>query len=84
MVTHPDNEYWFRKYLIPMVHYVPIQYDLSDLTEKLEWLANNDEDARAIAGNAMYLAKRVFTPMFQQEYIKTVMCRVQQNDQQYH
>uniref|UniRef100_A0A6C0ELV0 Glycosyl transferase CAP10 domain-containing protein n=1 Tax=viral metagenome TaxID=1070528 RepID=A0A6C0ELV0_9ZZZZ len=82
MVTHPDNDYWFRKYLIPMVHYVPIQYDLSDLTEKLEWLVNNDEDAKAIAGNAMYLAKRVFTPMFQQEYTRSVMCRVQQTDPQ--
>lgn len=84
MVTHPDNKYWFQKHLIPMVNYVPIMYDLSDLSEKLNWLAKNDEDARAIAGNALYLARRIFSPAFQQDYVRKLMCHVPQTDRQCH
>jgi hypothetical protein len=71
MVTHTDNEYWFRKYLIPMVNYVPIKYDLSDLVEKVEWLVSHDEEAHTIALAAKDLSTRIFAPSFQQEYIKT-------------
>lgn len=70
MVTHPDNEYWFRKYLIPMVNYVPINYDLSDLIEKIEWLVAHDNEAHSIAMAAKELSSRIFTPSFQQEYIR--------------
>ena len=71
MVTHPDNDFWFRKYLVPMVNYVPIKYDLSDLVEQLEWLVSHDEEARTIAAAASELSARIFAPSFQQEYIKT-------------
>jgi glycosyltransferase involved in cell wall biosynthesis len=69
MVTHPSNEYWFKKYLKPMVHYVPIQYDLSDLTEKIEWLISNDDEAKKISENAMQFASEVFSSEFQKRYI---------------
>jgi hypothetical protein len=36
---------------------VPIKYDLSDLKEKIEWLVNNDAEARKIAENAMEFAR---------------------------
>jgi len=40
----------------PYEHYVPIEYDLSDLVEKVEWLQENDEEARRIADNGKKLA----------------------------
>lgn len=69
MITHPDNDWWFRKYLKPMVHYVPIQYDLSDLKEKIEWLVMNDDKAKEIATNAMEFARTVLSAEFQHGYL---------------
>ena len=69
MVTHPGNNYWFKNYLIPMKHYVPISYDLSDLEEKIEWLVNNDDKAKEIATNALEFSREVFNPSFQRKYI---------------
>lgn len=69
MITHPDNDWWFRKYLKPMVHYVPIQYDLSDLKEKIEWLVMNDDKAKDIATNAMEFARTVLSAEFQHGYL---------------
>lgn len=69
MITHPDNRYWFRKHLKPMVNYVPIKYDLSDLKEQIDWLVANDDKAKEIASNAMLLSDTIFTPEYQRSYI---------------
>jgi hypothetical protein len=69
MITHPDNRYWFQKYLKPMVNYVPINYDLSDLKEKIDWLRSHDEEAKAIAEAALAFSNEVFTPEFQRKYV---------------
>ena len=69
MITHPNNNYWFKKYLKPMVHYVPIQYDLSDLKEKIEWLRDNDKEAKQISQNAMWFALTILSPEFQRGYL---------------
>jgi spore maturation protein CgeB len=52
-----------------MVHYVPIQYDLSDLKEKIEWLVMNDDKAKEIATNAMEFARTVLSAEFQHGYL---------------
>lgn len=76
LVSHPDNDFWFKPYLKPMVNYVPIKYDLSDLTEKLEWLAAHDEEAKAIAVAAQHLANTIFTPEFQKAYVDFAIDRI--------
>jgi hypothetical protein len=68
MITHPDNQYWFKQYLIPMVNYVPVQYDLSDLKEKIEWLIQHDDLAKGISEAAMKLSD-IFTSEFQKKYV---------------
>ena len=69
MITHPDNDWWFRKYLKPMVHYVHVNYDLSDLREKIEWLVANDDKAKEIANNALEFARTVLSSEFQHGYL---------------
>ena len=69
MVTHPENEYWFKKYLKPGFHYMPIKYDLSDVVETIEWLVNNDDEARKISENAMEFARTVLSSEFQHGYL---------------
>lgn len=76
MITHPDNRYWFQKYLKPMVNYVPISYDLSDLKEKIDWLLSHDEEAKTIASNALELSKTIFSPEFQRQYIDNAIAGV--------
>lgn len=76
MITHPDNEYWFKKFLKPMVHYIPIAYDLSDLDEKLQWLVEHDIEAKKIADNAVSFSKSHFSSEFQKAYVYNEISRI--------
>jgi hypothetical protein len=76
VISHPDNQYWFKKYLVPMENYVSIKYDLSDLNEKLQWLMEHDEEAKKIADAAKALANRIFSPSFQRQHIDEELQRI--------
>lgn len=81
VILYPRASFdWYIWYLKPFVHYVPVNLDFSDLEEKLEWLHNNPDRARAIiqnANNAMRILNRVeqmkcysfFTLMHLEEYL---------------
>ena len=45
----------------PMVHYVPVRGDLSDLHAKFEWAEKNPDKAQKIAKQASHLVKRLST-----------------------
>ena len=49
-----DSKYklWFRDMLEPMVHYVPVKGDLSDLIDQIKWCRANDKKCKKIASNA--------------------------------
>ena len=49
-----DSKYklWFRDMLKPMIHYVPVKEDLSDLVDQIKWCRNNDKKCEKIAINA--------------------------------
>jgi len=79
MITHPQNNWWFKKFLKPMENYVPINYDLSNLEEKIEWLIQNDGEAQKIATNALEFSNRIFSPEFQQKYIDEEICSLYGN-----
>ena len=78
LLTHPENNFWFKKYLQPWVHYVPVNYDLSDLKEKIEWLRDNDADAKRIAANAVRFALNILSPEFQRGYLHEEVVRLTQ------
>jgi hypothetical protein len=63
------GDWWFKNLLKPMINYVPIKYDLSDLEEKIEWLVQNDNESQQIANNALKFSEMIFTPEYQQKYI---------------
>lgn len=54
VVLLADSKYrvWFRKYLIPYVHYVPVKDDLSNLLDQIRWCRDNDKQCEEIAKNA--------------------------------
>ena len=76
MITHPKNHYWFKKLLNPMINYVPVKYDLSDLKEQINWLIQNDKQAEQIALNAKNFASVIFNPKFQRYYIETEIDKI--------
>ena len=76
MIT--NNTFWFKKYLVPFENYVPIEYNLSDLIEKLDWLRENPKKAQEIAHNARKFAERVFSSDFQKVYLKEELKRLAQ------
>jgi hypothetical protein len=76
LLTNPDNHFWFKKYLKPMVNYVPLKYDLSDFEEKMEWLMAHDDLAKNIMEEAVKLSKEIFTSEFQKKYVCDELDRI--------
>ena len=59
-VASPQNfRQWYYDELIPWVNFVPIQADMSDLVEKVDWLLEHDEEARKIGENGAKLANKL-------------------------
>jgi Glycosyl transferase family 90 len=56
----PDIQ-WYYNALVPGVHYIPVQANLDDLTEKILWAASHDAEAEAIAHNAREFANTHLT-----------------------
>ena len=59
----------------PWVHYVPVNSDLTDVMEKLEWAESHPSEAKAIAENASELMKSLstlegFEPLFKQQLVE--------------
>mmetsp|Transcript_11182 Transcript_11182/g.17063 ORF Transcript_11182/g.17063 Transcript_11182/m.17063 type:complete len:595 (-) Transcript_11182:754-2538(-) len=57
----PTKDY-IHDHLLPWEHYVPIQADLSDLREKIEWAETHPDEARKIAGSATEFMRQMGTP----------------------
>lgn len=53
---------WYYDRLIPWENFVPVQSDMSDLTEKVEWLLAHDDAARKIGENGRALAESMDWP----------------------
>ncbi len=59
LVERPYREYYFDL-IKPMVHYVPIEEDLSDLINKIHYLDENPEVYNDIVENAVAFVKENF------------------------
>ena len=45
-------EFWETE-LVPFEHYIPVEEDLSNLVEMIEWALQNDDQAKKIAANGL-------------------------------
>jgi hypothetical protein len=56
----PDSDYtiWIQEYLKPMVHFVPIKNDLSDLINKIKWCNAHDTECKKMAEESYKLYKK--------------------------
>lgn len=73
------HEFWFRDHLVPWVHYVPVEWDLADLQEKLQWIWDNDDKACKIAENALELSRTVLSCDNQHKHITKEIDRLIEN-----
>lgn len=64
---------WYYKALVPWRHYVPINRDLSDIHEKLEWAKNHDREARVIAESGREIAGEIFKRSAVFEYVRRLL-----------
>ena len=53
LIANSKYRLWFRSMMKPMVDYVPVKADLSDLLDKIRWCRQNDKKCEVIAKNAM-------------------------------
>ena len=56
------QELWYYSYFEPMVHYIPVQEDLSDIQERFYWAQENPTEAEYIAKKGRLLAIEIFHP----------------------
>ena len=73
-----DSEYglWFKKLLIPFVHYVPVKKDLSDLVEKIQWCKSHDQECRNIVKNCLEFYDQFLTKDALLDYLQKVLTSV--------
>jgi len=51
---------WFHSELKAWVHFIPLNHDLSDIFEKIDWLRNHEDEAERISQNAIRFSKHHF------------------------
>ncbi|XP_066157436.1 protein O-glucosyltransferase 2-like [Euwallacea fornicatus] len=64
LVFKPHSKYYeyFYHDLEPLIHYIPVKSDLSDLVEKLIWAKNNNDKAQVIVQNGQTFANNNLLP----------------------
>ena len=62
--------HWFSSFIKPYIHYIPVEYDLSNLIQQIEYVRTNDDIAENISKNAVEFSKTVFSSEFQKEYLR--------------
>ncbi len=58
----PTKDWYFDEEIEPWIHYVPINEDLSDLREKMEWAENNEKKAKQISRAGTRFVRKLGRP----------------------
>ncbi len=68
---------WYYDKLIPWTHYIPVKADFSDLLKQLQWIKENDRDAREIA----HSARQIVSELNYEAaviYVRDLLCKLAQ------
>ena len=52
LLAESKYKLWFTDMIKPMIHYVPIKSDLSDLIDQIKWCRSHDSECKKIANNS--------------------------------
>jgi len=58
--TTPCNEFW-DSFFLPNQHYLPVNYELTDLVDTIQWCKLNQEKCQKIGQEGTALATKVFS-----------------------
>lgn len=67
---------WYREYLIPYQHYVPVKEDLSDLLDQIKWCKKNDSKCKEIAENAEKFSKKYLSKDGILDYLQKLLFEI--------
>jgi hypothetical protein len=68
-----NGKCWFSNLIEPYVHYIPVNYDLSNLLEQIDYVQQNDIIAETIANNALQFSKHFFSSEYQKKYLISLL-----------
>lgn len=73
-----DSKYrvWFRKYLKEYEHYVPVNEDLSNLYQQIQWCRQNDEKCKQIAMNALSFYQTYLTKKGMLDFVQSLFFNI--------
>jgi len=83
LLVNSKYELWFRKLLKPMIHYIPIKEDLSDLVEKIKWCRLNDKKCKKIAKNAVKFYKKYLQKDGILDYLQNTLVEIKRKTGNY-
>jgi len=69
---------WFHGILQPYQHYIPVNYNLTDLVEKVSWAHQHPEQARQIAHESRQRVEQSLRPVDMQCYMYRLALEYQQ------
>lgn len=69
-------EEWYVRFMRPFVEYVPLAGDLSNLTETLEWVRDNDGRVREIARAGREFYRRYLSYAAMEEFFYELAFRL--------
>lgn len=81
VVLLADSKYrvWYRRYLIPYVHFVPVKEDLSNLFDQIKWCKDNDQKCEEIARNALEFYNSYLTKNGILDYLQYLFFRIKKS-----
>lgn len=68
-----DNMEWFYPAMVPYIHYVPINTELTNIFSQLEWIKTHDEELKQISKNATDFAANNLMPEHVEAHMALVL-----------
>lgn len=76
LLVESKYKLWYQDRLVPWVHYVPVQSDLSDLDKRIQWCLSHDEECKQIAEQARSFYDTWLSKQACLEYLKNVLHKI--------
>lgn len=79
LLQHSKYRTWYRPYLKPYEHYVPLESDLSDLFDQIRWCREHEAECEEIARNARRFYETYLTRSAILDFMQNLMFDLKKN-----
>ena len=83
LIVDSDYKLWFSHLLKPYVHYIPVNRDLSNLFEVVEWCQKNDGKCKIIAKNSLEFFNKYLSKESQLDFLQYTISKVSEKSGKY-